>query len=284
MKSAISLKLMLLLAFLAILFSPKMQSEETQLTPAILDNSFFVEQAMNQEEGVVQVIQNIVNFSKPEKFTFYTLTNEWPLAGYKHQLSFTLPYAAINNESSIGDLMLNYRYQLFYEEDWLFSSPRLSLILPTGKKSAELGTGNWGAQINVPFSKRLNEPLLVHLNVGATYLFNANKVDEETSLPFNKNTFSGFYGVGIDWITTTYMNIMLEYFHTATNAAPTLNTTAWENEMILCPGARFAFNIGKTQIVPGIAFPIRYKPESNISHVGFWGYFSVEFPVWEAKK
>src|SRR5688500_8196222 len=58
----------------------------------IEDNSFLVEEAYNQERGVVQ---HINTFSRATGATgwMYTFTQEWPLAGQKHQLSYTVPLA-----------------------------------------------------------------------------------------------------------------------------------------------------------------------------------------------
>jgi hypothetical protein len=53
------------------------------------DNSFLMQEACNQEDGVVQ---HISYFQKPTSTGdwAYTQTDEWPLRSHKHQLSLTL--------------------------------------------------------------------------------------------------------------------------------------------------------------------------------------------------
>src|SRR5262245_32518865 len=107
---------------------------------AIEDNSFFVEEAYNQERGVVQHISNFVHFPSPDGQAFYTFTQEWPIGGESHQLSYTLPYSwPESGTSGIGDLALNYRYQLLPHDAWAAVAPRISVVLPTGGRRR--GTG-----------------------------------------------------------------------------------------------------------------------------------------------
>src|SRR4030095_7303821 len=102
------------------------------------DNSFLVEEAYNQEFGVVQHIQSFTRTweSGAEDYV-YTFTQDGPLnPAPRHQLSYTI--LALHNESvpasgfGIGDIFLNYRYQLV-KNDTLALAPRFSVILPTGE-------------------------------------------------------------------------------------------------------------------------------------------------------
>jgi hypothetical protein len=77
----------------------------------IEDNSFLIEEAYNQDPGV---IQHISSFQYMKDHTWmYTFTDEWPVPGRKHQLSTTIPVLN-NGESGFGDIALNYRYQAIY--------------------------------------------------------------------------------------------------------------------------------------------------------------------------
>src|SRR5262249_28473234 len=60
-------------------------------TPSIQDNSFLVEEAYNQERGVVQHISGFTYFSDSKDWA-YTFTQEWPVPGLRHQLSYTLTF------------------------------------------------------------------------------------------------------------------------------------------------------------------------------------------------
>src|ERR1700694_558365 len=78
---------------------------------AIQDNSFLLEEAYNQESGVVQHISSFIR-SSSGNWT-YSFTQEWPLGGIRHQLSYTIPIQhAYPTGTGLGDIALNYRYQL----------------------------------------------------------------------------------------------------------------------------------------------------------------------------
>src|SRR5262245_16100843 len=64
----------------------------------IRDNSFFVEEAYNQEPGVVQHIFNGVSTwdrvdGPDDQSLILTFTQEWPIFSQKHQFSYTIPYS-----------------------------------------------------------------------------------------------------------------------------------------------------------------------------------------------
>ena len=143
--------------------------------PGIQDNSFLVEEAYNQNFGVVQHISSFTRFWNSKDWN-YTFTQEWPVPGdERHQLSYTL--AAVHSGdfpgsgAGFGDVLLNYRYQLVGSGDTRVAfSPRLSLIFPTGDSSQEQGAGSFGVQTSLPLSVVLNKKLVSHWNLGATYL------------------------------------------------------------------------------------------------------------------
>ena len=122
----------------------------------IQDNSFLLEEAYNQEPGVVQHINTFTRFDDSDDWV-YTFTQEWPAPSLRHQLSATFPYRRLtgigDDESGLGDVALNYRYQLLGSgEDAVAFSPRLSLLLPTGDEDRGLGAGALGYQVNLPLS------------------------------------------------------------------------------------------------------------------------------------
>jgi hypothetical protein len=58
--------------------------------PGIQDNSFLVEEAYNQNFGVVQHISSFTRFWNSKDWN-YSFTQEWPIPGdERHQLSYTL--------------------------------------------------------------------------------------------------------------------------------------------------------------------------------------------------
>src|SRR5262245_2354844 len=93
--------------------SPKTSAPEEE--PEISDNSFLVEEAYNQEYGVVQHAQTFSRFFDSKDFE-YTFTQEWPFdPDPRHQFSYTIAGLNPGDPSSgfgIGDIALNYRYQV----------------------------------------------------------------------------------------------------------------------------------------------------------------------------
>ena len=178
--------------------------------PGIQDNSFLVEEAYNQNFGVVQHISSFTRFWNSKDWN-YTFTQEWPVPGdERHQLSYTL--AAVHSGdfpgsgAGFGDVLLNYRYQLVGSGDTRVAfSPRLSLIFPTGDSSQEQGAGSFGVQTSLPLSVVLNKKLVSHWNVGATYFPHAQDAsgDRASSAAYN-------LGQSFIWLVHTRFNVMLE--------------------------------------------------------------------------
>src|SRR5215210_2873 len=120
------------------------------LSAQIQDNSFLLEEAYNQEQGVVQHISAFRRIKGGD--WAYNFTQEWPLGGIRHQLSYTLPVERTAGfGTGLGDLALNYRYQLAGNpEAKTVAAPRLSVIFPTGDEKEGRGAGGLGFQLNVP--------------------------------------------------------------------------------------------------------------------------------------
>src|SRR5215470_585858 len=86
--------LTLLSAMQLLLFSSAPVLAQSSGTPAepktIQDNSFLVEEAYNQEFGVVQHISSFIRLWESKDWA-YSFTQEWPVPGdARHQLSYTL--------------------------------------------------------------------------------------------------------------------------------------------------------------------------------------------------
>ena len=114
----------------------------------IQDNSFMIEEAYNQEAGVVHHIATFAHHRAGEWGSAFT--QEWPLGGIRHQFSYTVPLERAG-DTGLGDVMLHYRLQLVGSaEHALAMSPRLSALLPTGSARAGRGAGGFGLQAALP--------------------------------------------------------------------------------------------------------------------------------------
>ena len=63
----------------------------------IQDNSFLIEEAYNQDPGMVQHINSFTRLRNGE--WVYDFTQEWPVPGVKHQLSYTIPVARVAGDA-----------------------------------------------------------------------------------------------------------------------------------------------------------------------------------------
>jgi len=239
----------------------------------IQDNSFLLEEAYNQEDGVIQHIQ-VFQYLKKSKDWQYSFTQEWPAPKQAHQLSYTIPVAHLDGDDTtgIGDVQLNYRYQAIMQ-DRVALSPRLSLILPTGDHKKGLGTDTVGYQINIPLSVELSDKVVTHWNMGATYTPRAKDIAEERA------NIRGFnYGASLIYLVNENFNLMLETAGTSVETFPVNGLSATESTFFINPGMRFAINFRSgLQVVPGFSIPIGVGPSEG--EYGGLLYLSFEHPL-----
>ncbi|MEO8148663.1 MAG: transporter [Bacteroidia bacterium] len=251
------------------------EAEPKKFSEAIEDNSFFIEEAYNQEAHVVQHIFNFIFDKKPEKALLSTFTQEWPVGGQKNQLSYTIPYTYIekNNTKGIGDIFLNYRYQVYDNETSAFA-PRLSLLIPTGNAKNGLGNDQFALQTNLPFSMRVSNEFAFHLNAGITTFFinpkSSGDITDQHVLQFNA-------GASVICLVSKHFNFFLEALYYNDLSKSEVTGSKYSSQYyLLNPGVRFAIDINKLQIVPGLSFPI-YRGDSGEYSATFF-YLSFEHP------
>jgi len=247
----------------------------------IQDNSFLIEEAYNQEDGVIQHISTFTRF-RESKDWIYTFTQEWPAPSQKHQLSFTLPYqrleASLDGRRALGDVALNYRYQALGNGDAAVAfSPRFSILLPTGDHEQLRGTGATGFQVNLPLSVMLGERFVTHINVGSTYTPGARNPAGEKA-----DTTSWNFGQSFIWLARPTFNAMLEVVSNSGEQVVGPGRKERANSVFVSPGLRWAINFRSgLQIVPGIAVPIGVGPSKGERAV--FVYLSFEHPLWKPK-
>jgi DtxR family transcriptional regulator, Mn-dependent transcriptional regulator len=245
---------------------------------AITDNSFFVEEAFNQEP---RVFQNIVGVLRGENRGAWaiTFTQEWPAPSMKHQLSYTATLVSADDETGPGDVLLNYRYQLTEEGPGRPAmSPRVSVIAPVGDEERGLGRGSWGLQFNLPVSKQVGD-FYLHGNAGLAW-FPSLSTDQFPSAGFapadDVSLASPFLAGSAIYRVRPMFNLMLESVVDWREDAIAAGVTDRQMATIISPGARGGWNIGDKQIVVGLALPF-FRFEGD-NFVGVFGYFSYELP------
>ncbi|ACM22106.1 hypothetical protein Geob_3768 [Geotalea daltonii FRC-32] len=236
----------------------------------IQDNSFLIEEAYNQEDGVIQHIFTYQHMKGDS--SLFTFTQEWPVPKQDHQLSYTIPVERIRgggqDDTGFGDVAINYRYQAVLKEGIAFA-PRFSLILPTGDEKKGLGTGTVGYQVNFPLSVKLAERWVTHYNMGITFT-----PDSKDAAGAKADTVATNYGASAIFLASKNLNLMLEIVGGTEQAVQGNGVTVDEHSLLVSPGLRYAIDIGKLQIVPGIAFPIGFGPSKG--EYGAFAYLSFE--------
>jgi hypothetical protein len=238
----------------------------------IQDNSFLIEEAYNQEAGVVQHINSFARASGGD--WDYTFTQEWPLGGIRHQISYSVPVQhADGSGTGLGDIALNYRYQLLGNpQASTLAAPRVSLILPTGNDQLERGSGAVGVQVNLPLTQVVNSQLVTHWNAGTTLTPSAHDPlgQEATTSDFN-------LGASVVWLVRPSINLLLEALWLSEESVVGNGQTVRSDAGLVNPGIRLAFNLpGDLQIVPGVAYTIGLGSEANDDSLFL--YLSFEHP------
>jgi len=251
----------------------------------ILDNSFFVEEAYNQEPGMVQQIFNgVASWDKvrgpSDHSLLMTFTQEWPIVSQDHQFSYTIPYSFVDSggvsENGVGDIFLNYRYQAYYNEETLRAfAPRASLILPTGNPNRGLGDDTVGAQFNLPYSQTFGDRWFTHFNSGLTFLPDSGAQVKADRLLYN-------FGASVIYAATPRLHFLVEWVGVWNDIPTAPGQTEREFESFISPGARYAFNFDNgSQLVLGAAVPVGLTdPTPN---VGVFFYVSFEAFFWRPK-
>lgn len=236
----------------------------------IEDNSFLIEEAYNQEKGVIQYISA---FYRERNGNFgYSFTNEIPVKGQKNQFSYTVNINRSDGTTRLGDTYINYRYQAlgWKDGDKVAVSPRLSLILPTGSYRHETGSGAVGFQANLPVSVTLSKKFVTHWNAGTTIIPRARNSSGERA-----NTKGFNLGQSTVFLASNKFNILMETVWNRNENVIGKDRVKSEYSLLLNPGIRWAWNLKNGfQVVPGIAVPLGVGPSRG--ERGIFLYLSFE--------
>jgi DtxR family transcriptional regulator, Mn-dependent transcriptional regulator len=229
----------------------------------IMDNSFLVEEAFNQEAGI---FQNIFGFHRNGGTWEFAFTQEWPVLSQQHQFSYTLPFTGGTSTSTrFGDVMLNYRYQATMEDPGIPAfSPRLSLIVPTNND----GDDSAGVQVNLPVSKQQGE-IYWTANAGFTWLPRARADAQRVSLLSPHLSGSAIVRV------RPMVHLMFENVLEFEESAGLDGGTSRDTIFTFSPGVRGGWNVGDKQLILGAALPISF---ADSTETGVFLYLSYELP------
>ena len=245
--------------------------------PAIQDNSFLIEEAYNQEPGVVQ---HINTFSRMwnSKDWIYTFTQEWPAPhNSRHQFSYTLAGAHAGafagSGAGLGDTAINYRYQVFGNgESRSAFAPRISLLLPTGDVTSGRGAGAPGVQVNLPLTYVVHPRVVTHWNAGSTVVPYARDADN-----CRAGTVGYTLGQSVIFLASARLNFLVEVSDSRFQSVVGPGSVEWAHTTLVSPGVRWAHNFENgLQIVPGVAMPLGVG--ASAGEKGVFLYLSFEHP------
>lgn len=242
----------------------------------IRDNLLLLEEAYNQEPGVIQHIQ-FLKFTPASGAWDFNFTEEWPVPTDRHQLSITVPVSGGGSSSGgISDLVVSYRLQVLGAggKGWLALAPRLSAVIPTGDWETGHGRGAAGAQFNLPMSMDLGRYLTAHVNTGLSFTPDARSPAGGKADALDTNL-----GLALVWLPTGWANALVEVAHLTTEEPADGSGTVRSASFIVNPGVRFAvdFDWG-LQIVPALSAPVEWT-SGEIVYSGLV-YLSFEHPLW----
>jgi Putative MetA-pathway of phenol degradation len=243
---------------------------ESQEPEPLQDNSFLIEEAYNQEPGVVQEISTF-GHSIGDDGWLYVFTQEWPLGGVRHQLSYSvlLQHAPDFNSTGLSDGLVNYRFQaLGAGGGQVYFAPRLSAVLPIGTPSRGRGNGAFGVQTNLPLTLMLSPRISTHLNAGVTVIPSAeNSSGQHATI----TTFNA--GASVVWLVRPLLNLLLEAVWLGNDDVVGSGVAERHSSVFLSPGIRAGINCcGGLQIVPGIAYTISLTdadPDALLLYLSF---------------
>jgi hypothetical protein len=272
-----------LLSLISLLWLPDLVWGGDRPIDGISDNSFLIEEAYNQEEGVVQHIFTAIYSNDSRHLGWgFSFIQEWPVFSQDHQFSFTIPSTHVRDEgqrqNGINDILLNYRYQALDEDaHGVAFAPRFSLILPTGDRHRGTGDGVVGYQWNLPFSKKITADAALHANLGLTYQPHVRAPLDAPGSPLSpRRTLLGYnLAASAIYALNARFNFMLEWLGLSEQNIDGDGKRNREFKSFLSPGLRAAvINEKELQSVVGLALPVGLNRRAE--NYGVFSYVSIE--------
>jgi hypothetical protein len=249
----------------------------------IEDSSFLIEEAYNQEPGIVQHISTALYSADSRRRGWqFDFTQEWPIFSQDHQLSYSIRSHHHRDGTDriygIGDTLLNYRYQALDENDVMPAiAPRFTLILPTGNRDRGTGDGVVGYQWGLPFSKKLGSRFAMHANLGLTYLPKVRARIGGSTGPLSPSHSLVSYRLAASGIIALFprFHLMAEWIAEFEEDINDAGKAKRNLKPIISPGFRTAMiNEEHLRVIVGAAAPIGLNRKAD--NFGALLYLSVE--------
>ena len=243
----------------------------TPRTKPISDNSFLIEEAYNQEAGVVQ---HIFNYRRDREGDWLaTFTQEWPLGG--QPISSATRCRSVTGgvgRAAIGDFAINYRRQLLGRDDEpVWFSPRLSVVLPIGKRAEGYGRRRARAAAEPSAERALEQR--------ARHALERRRVDHARGNALGRRGTIRSVSARRerDLARRADLNLMLETRVGPHRGARRRGARIAQDHFVLLPGLRGAINLRAiSRSCPGFGVPIGLGPSHGERDLFL--YLSFEHP------
>ena len=238
----------------------------------ITDNSFFVEEAFNQDPNVFQTIF-LFERSAPQDWGA-RFVQEWPARGMRHQVSYSLGFARDGSDARFNDVSVDYRLQVRDgAEGGPAFAPRASLLLARDDGTTPLDESGVGFEFNLPFSQERG-PIFLHWNAGLRWIPGAATADvrpgSEVSL------VSPFLAASAIVAVRPMLNVMLEGRFDSEELVAGPRATDRLAAYTIAPGVRGGWDLRSAQLVLGLSVPV--VRSGGRTDAGALVYFSIEPP------
>jgi hypothetical protein len=163
----------------------------------------------------------------------------------------------VGGQSGIGDTHIHYRNQAVGSGDTrLAIAPELTVTIPTGDRRKGLGKGGVGFEAMLPMSYVISPLITSHTNIGGSFTPIEHNVNGARARTAGITLGQSFVFTG-----SRRIQLLVETVYSGEQIVVDENEPDWEDELIVAPGIRAAFNFASgLQIVPGFAVPIGIGP------------------------
>lgn len=171
-------------------------------------NALLVETAYHQDEGE---LQHSFSFARGNRGNWsFNFTEEIPLGGEKHQLSFSLPAQMVRDGADgirgFGDTKFEYSYFLYGSNSSRITiAPGFGLTIPTGNSRKELGAGASGVSFKIPVSVMLSKRCASNSTFETTFTKSARNHEGERAYVTDFEI-----GQSIVWFAKPNLNFLIE--------------------------------------------------------------------------
>lgn len=251
--------------------------------PAFEDNSFLLSEAINQEKGIMQFVNNFYFDNVKGGNFLYSFTHQIPLGSERHQFGYSLFYYFGNETTSatkgggFGDIDLSYQFMATGKKAWAMVVPSFTLIVPTAKDG--YGSGGLGEKLEVFITKRWSHQVVTHYNFGYTYISSADlyvsTLTGSQVVGFERDIEYKNMGASVIWYPRRKFNLFVEYVSNFLTDITTTGSLSHTHQLTINPGLRFAIDHKFMQIVPGVSAPVIFG-DGTYNRTGLFFYLSLE--------